>query len=70
MGDGGGGDGGSAVMGGEKVLVWEVEGLMGGIVAGSLGLSESSGKTSHIVYHSFLNPFSMRGVPGLVMCLA
>ena len=31
----------------EEMLVWEMEGLMRGIVAGSLGLSESSGKTSH-----------------------
>ena len=27
--------------------MWEMNGLMRGIVAGSLGLSESSGKTSH-----------------------
>ena len=32
---------------------------MRGIVAGSLGLSESSGKTSHTVSHSFSNSFSI-----------
>ena len=40
-------------------------GRVNGIVAGSLGLSESSGKTSHIVYHSFSNSFSMRGGVGV-----
>ena len=67
VGDGGGGDGGSAAMGGE-VLVRGVEGLMTGIVARSLGLSESSGKTSHIVSHSISNSFSMRGGKGRGVC--
>ena len=49
----------------EEVLVCEVEGLMRGIVAGSLGLSKSSGKTSHVVSHSFLNSFSMRWCAGV-----
>ena len=40
--------------------MWVAEGLVRGIVAGSLGLSESSGKTSHTVYYSFSNSFSMR----------
>ena len=34
---------------------------MGAIIAGSLGLSESSGKISHTVSHSFSNSFSIRG---------
>ena len=42
------------------MLVWVVEGLVRGIITGSLGLSESSGKTSHIVFHFFLNSFSIR----------
>ena len=33
---------------------------------GSLGLSESSGKTSHIVSHSFSNSFSKRVGAGVV----
>ena len=41
--------------------MWVVKGLVRGIVSGSLGLSESSGKTSHIVSYSFfLNSFSIR----------
>ena len=45
--------------------------VVGGIVAGSLGLSENSGKTSHTISLSFLNSFSMRGgrVPKLVYVL-
>ena len=35
---------------------------MRGIVAGSLGLSESSEKTYHTVSHSVSNSFPMRGV--------
>ena len=42
------------------VLVCVVEGLARRIVAGSFGLSERSRKTSHTVYHSFLNSFSLR----------
>ena len=34
---------------------------MRGTIAGSLGLSESSGKTSHTVSYSFSNSFSMSG---------
>ena len=44
------------------MLVWGVEGLMRGIVEGSLGLSESSRKTSHTVFYSFSNFFPMREV--------
>ena len=40
--------------------MWVVEGLVRGIVEGSLGLCESSGKNSHTVSHSFLNSFSIR----------
>ena len=43
MGDGGGGDGGSAVMGGEKVLVWGVEGLMG-LLQGPWGYLRALGR--------------------------
>ena len=46
----------------DEMLVWGMEGLMRGIVAGSLGLSENSGKTSHTVVHSSSNSFPMRGV--------
>ena len=49
----------------KEMLVWGMEGLMRGIVADHLGLSESSGKTSHTVSHSFLNSFSMRAVVGV-----
>ena len=35
---------------------------MRGIVVGSLGLFESSGKTSHTVFHSFSMSFPTRGV--------
>ena len=49
----------------EEMLVWGVEGLMRGIAAGSLGLSESSGKTSHTVSYSSSNSFPMRGVFGV-----
>ena len=49
----------------EEMLVWGMEGLMRGIVAGSLGLSESSGKTSHTVSNSSSNSFPMRGVFGV-----
>ena len=37
----------------EEILVRVVEGLIKGIVAGSLELSESSGKTSHTVSYCF-----------------
>ena len=40
--------------------MWVVEGLVRGIVAGCLELSESSGKTSHTVYHLFSISFSVR----------
>ena len=43
----------------EEVLVWVVVGLVRRIVEGSLGLSESSGKASHTVCHSFSNPISL-----------
>ena len=54
----------------EEMLVWGMEGLMRGIVAGSLGLSESPGKISHTVSHSSSNSFPMRvvfGVDGVPM---
>ena len=51
MGDGGGGDRGSAVMGGGGA--WVASGGVRVIIAGSLVLSGSSGKTSHTVSHSF-----------------
>ena len=35
-------------------MVWVVEGLDGGFIAGSPGFAESSGKTSQTVFHSFL----------------
>ena len=38
---------------------------MRGTIAGSLGLSESSGKTSHTVSNSFSSSFSMRVVAGV-----
>ena len=40
-------------------------------IAGSLGLSESSGKTSHTVSNSFLSSFTMRVGVGVVdvMCM-
>ena len=44
------------------MLVWRMEGLMRGIAAVSLGLSESSANTSHTVSHSLSNSFPMRGV--------
>ena len=44
----------------EEVPVWVLEELVGGISAGSLRLSESFGKTSHKVFHSFSNLFSVR----------
>ena len=47
------------------MLVWGVEGSTGGIVTGSLGLSESSGKVSHTALNSFSNSFQMRGVVGV-----
>ena len=39
---------------------------MRGTIAGSLGLSESSGKTSHTVSNSFSSSFSMRVGAGVV----
>ena len=44
--------------------MWVVEGLVTGVVAGSLGLSESFGKTSHIVFHSFGIPSKGGGEGG------
>ena len=41
--------------------MWVVEWLTRGTIAGSLWLSESSGKTFNIVRHSFSNSFSMKG---------
>ena len=51
----------SAVMGGEGGTCVDSRGggLVRGIVAGSLGLSKSSGKTSYTIPHSFSNSFSM-----------
>ena len=49
----------------EEMLVWGMEGLMRGILAGSLGLSETSGKTSYTVSNSSSNSFPMRGVFGV-----
>ena len=49
----------------EEMLAWGMEGLMRGIVAGSLGLSESFEKTSNTVSHSSSNSFSIRGVFGV-----
>ena len=43
-----------------EVLVWVVEDLVRAIVAGSLELSKSSGKKSHIVSHSLSISFSIR----------
>ena len=40
-----------------------------GIVAGSLGLSENSGKTSHTISLSFSNSFSMREGAEIGICL-
>ena len=40
--------------------MWVVEELVRGIAAGSLGLSESSGKNSCTMSHSFWNYFSIR----------
>ena len=45
--------------------MWGVEGSVRGIVAGSFGLSKSSGKTSHTAPNSFSNSFPMRGVVGV-----
>ena len=42
--------------------MWVVEGLVRGIVAGCLELSESFGKTSHTVYHLFSISFSFWSV--------
>ena len=42
-----------------------MEWLARGTIAGSLELSESSGKTSHTVSHSFSNSLSMRGGAGV-----
>ena len=51
------------VLGG--IFIWEMEGLMRIIVAGTLGLSERSGKTSHTMSHSFSNSIPMRVVVGV-----
>ena len=60
MGDGSESDEGNAAMGGGGGAVWVVEGLVRGIIAGSLQLAESSGKTYHIVSHSFSSSFSIK----------
>ena len=49
--------------------MWVVEWLVRGTIAGSLGLSESFGKTSHTVSHSFSNS-SMRGGVGVLCVVA
>ena len=57
----------------EEIFVWGMEGIMRGIVAGSLGLSESSGKTSHTVSYSSSNSFPMRevfGVDGMMLLIS
>ena len=46
--------------------MWVVEWSARGTIAGSLGLSESSGKTSHTVSNSFLSSFSTRVGVGMV----
>ena len=46
--------------------MWVVEWYMRETIAGSLGLSESSGKTSHTISNSFLNFFSIRAGAGVV----
>ena len=62
--DGGEGDGRSAVMGGERSACVRSRGVSEGIVAGTLELSEGSGKTSHTISHSFSNSFSISGERG------
>ena len=47
------------------ILILEMEGLMRIIVAGTLGLSERSGKTSHTMSYSFSNSIPMKGVVGV-----
>ena len=51
------GDERNPVMSGREVLVRVVVGLVRGIVAGSLRLSKSYGKTSNTVFHSFSSYF-------------
>ena len=46
--------------------MWVVEWCARGTIAGSLGLSESSGKTSHTVSNSFWSSFSVRVGGGTV----
>ena len=59
------GDGGSAVMGGGEACVGS--GMVGERdYSGSLGLSESSGKTSDTVSNSFSSSFSMRVGAGVI----
>ena len=60
VGDGDEGDEGSAVMSGGEGACVVVKGWVRGIVAGSLELSESSGKTSHTVFRSFSMSLSIR----------
>ena len=62
--DGVGGDG-EVLQWVVEVLAWVVEGLVREIIAGSLGLSESSEKTSHTVSHSFSNSLLIRGAAGV-----
>ena len=47
------------------ILILEMEGLMKIIVAGTLGLSERSGKTSHTMSYFFSNSIPMKGVVGV-----
>ena len=47
------------------ILILEMEGLMKIIVAGTLGLSERSWKTSHTMSYFFSNSIPMRGVVGV-----
>ena len=44
----------------EEALMWVLEGLLRGIVVGSVKLSESYGKTYLTVSHSFFFFFSIR----------
>ena len=46
--------------------MWVVEWLARGTIAESLGLPESSGKTSHTISNFFSNSFLMRGGAGVV----
>ena len=46
--------------------MWVVEWYVRGTIAGSVGLSESPGKTSHTVSNSFWSSFSVRVGGGVV----